>query len=132
MEKMKSNLHHVIGCYPLILCSLGTLIYSDYTVSLLMYLTCSRICFLFFITVFLTGTLDIRVFGAQTGNSTINVGEGPSGVAYNPGNNNVYVTNRFNGSILVIDSSNEVKDSLVVGNSPQGVAFLTPATATHM
>lgn len=49
--------------------------------------------------VWLSGTLEIVAVEAQTGTSTIIVGDGPNGVAYNPSNNNIYVSRKCIHSI---------------------------------
>ena len=49
---------------------------------------------------------------------TINVGDGPFGIAYNSNNHDVYVTNINDNTVSVIDSStNSVVDTINVGVS---------------
>ena len=49
---------------------------------------------------------------------------GPSGVAFNPSSNFIYVVNIDSVTVSVIDSStNTVVDNIIVGSHPVGVAF---------
>ncbi len=61
---------------------------------------------------------------ANTVVATITVGDRPSGIAYNPDNHNMYVTNGDPNTVSVIDSSNNrVIDNITVGNAPTGIAY---------
>jgi YVTN family beta-propeller protein len=58
-------------------------------------------------------------------NGTINkvikkipVGNNPIGIAYNPSNNNIYIGNYVNGTVSVIDTSNDTVISTIVLGSP--------------
>ncbi len=51
------------------------------------------------------------------------MGNGPNGVAVNPAGNRVYVTNRFDGTVSVIDPViNKAVTAVTVGEGPSGVA----------
>ena len=55
---------------------------------------------------------------------TISLGNGPISFAFNPINNNMYVTDHTIDTVHVIDSStNTVVDTIVVGSHPTGIAF---------
>ncbi len=72
----------------------------------------------------LAGT--VSVLNSTTGQSIvppIAVGLAPNGVAYNPANGMVYVTNRDSNNVSVIDTaSNRVVATVAVGAMPNGVA----------
>jgi YVTN family beta-propeller protein len=54
---------------------------------------------------------------------TIGVGDGPSGVAVDQGDDTVYVTNRTSGTVSVINGrTGLVDDTITVGSDPNGVA----------
>ena len=56
--------------------------------------------------------------------ATITVGTTPSGIAYCPTNNSIYVANQGAGTVSVIDSAtNVVSTTVTVGTSPQYVAY---------
>ena len=55
---------------------------------------------------------------------TISLGNVPVSFAFNPINNNMYVTDHTIDTVHVIDSStNTVVDTIVVGSHPIGIAF---------
>jgi YVTN family beta-propeller protein len=56
--------------------------------------------------------------------ATIPVGVGPNGVAYDPDNGKIYVTNTFSNNISVIDgSNNDVVATILVDTHPFGVVY---------
>jgi YVTN family beta-propeller protein len=55
---------------------------------------------------------------------TIDVGQYPNDIAFNPRNNNMYVANRGSTTVSVVDgSTNEVVDTISVGSFPISIAF---------
>ena len=55
----------------------------------------------------------------------ITVGNVPSGIAYNPKEKNIYVTNVGDGTISVISStSNAVIKTIQTGNEPRTIVFV--------
>ncbi len=55
---------------------------------------------------------------------TIDVGRGANSIAFNPANNDIYVTNQGSNTVSIIDSSsNAVVGTVSVGASPRGIAF---------
>jgi YVTN family beta-propeller protein len=77
-------------------------------------------------TVFVTisGAHTVSVFGTVSG--AVAVGNDPTGVAVNPVGTKAYVTNSVDGTVSVIDTSNNTVTATVsVGNWPWGVA-VTP------
>ena len=61
---------------------------------------------------------------AQSTVITINVGESPQNMKYNPSNGNIYVSNSDSGDISVIDSdTNKVIHTIDAGDSPQGLEY---------
>ncbi|WP_415311070.1 PKD domain-containing protein [Candidatus Nitrosocosmicus sp. FF01] len=68
--------------------------------------------------------LTNTVFAVEDVIDTINVGERPYAIAYNPDNKNIYVANIDDNSVSVIRSSdNEVIDTINVGDDPTGIAY---------
>ena len=54
--------------------------------------------------------------------TTVNVGDAPYDLEYNPSNEAIYVTNDDSGTVSVIDSStNAVTATIDVGNGPFGL-----------
>jgi YVTN family beta-propeller protein len=65
---------------------------------------------------------------AQTVIDTVDVGNGPRGIAVNSDTNRIYVANIFDNTVSVIDgTTNTVIDTVDVGNGPNGVG-VNPAT----
>jgi YVTN family beta-propeller protein len=61
---------------------------------------------------------------AQSTVITINVGESPQNMKYNPSNGNIYVSNSNSGDISVIDSdTNKVIHTIDAGESPQNMKY---------
>ena len=55
---------------------------------------------------------------------TINVGNDPQGIAYNPNNHDMYVTNINDNTVSLIDSStNTMVSTINVGVDPFGVTY---------
>ncbi len=55
---------------------------------------------------------------------TLAVGDGPYGVAYNPSDNNMYVTNSGDNSVSLITPSNVVENTQIIGRvNPEGLAY---------
>ena len=54
--------------------------------------------------------------------ANITVGGGPLGIAYNPNNQDMYVTSG-SGNVSVIDSSNAVIKNITVGAQPYGIVY---------
>ncbi|HEY7080890.1 MAG TPA: YncE family protein, partial [Nitrososphaeraceae archaeon] len=55
---------------------------------------------------------------------TIAVGNGPVGIAFNPNNGDMYVTNFGSNTVSVIDTTtNTVVATITVGSAPQFIAF---------
>ena len=70
-------------------------------------------------------TLDLLNNTLMNGN-IVNIYNGlyPNGVAYDPANNYVYVTNGGSNSVSVINgATNTVVNSITVGSEPYGVAY---------
>ena len=64
------------------------------------------------------------VWASNTVISTVDVGERPSALAFNPSNNNIYVTNLVSDDVSVIESSsNTVISTVDVGDGPSALAF---------
>ena len=56
--------------------------------------------------------------------STVDVGDRPSALAFNPSNNNIYVANTNSNNVSVIESStNTVISTVDVGDGPSALAF---------
>lgn len=55
--------------------------------------------------------------------NTITVGIDPTGVAYNPINSNIYVTNEQDNSVSVIAPNGDINDTIAVGNGPNGIVY---------
>ena len=61
---------------------------------------------------------------AQSTVITINVGESPQNMKYNPSNGNIYVSNSDSGDISVIDSdTNKVIHTIDAGDNPQNLKY---------
>ena len=57
---------------------------------------------------------------------SIDVGDIPNGISFNPSNGKVYVTHAFKNSVDVIDGrTNEVMDTVLVGENPIDIAYNT-------
>lgn len=79
-----------------------------------------------------TATIDIAVNPNCAGNcqinplkviATIDVGEAPDGVVFNPAGTRAYVANQLDNTVSVINTAtNTVIDTINVGNMPRGVA----------
>jgi YVTN family beta-propeller protein len=71
------------------------------------------------------GTVSVIDSSSNTVVDTINVGLGPEQyIAFNPSNNDMYVSNSAGSTVSVIDSSsNTVVHTISVGGGPQGIAF---------
>ena len=55
---------------------------------------------------------------------TLAVGDGPFDMAYNPSNNNMYVTNSGDNSVSLITPSNVIEKTQVIGRiNPEGLAY---------
>jgi len=64
------------------------------------------------------------VWASNTVISTVDVGERPSALAFNPSNNNIYVANAYSNNVSVIESStNTVISTVDVGDGPSALAF---------
>ena len=64
------------------------------------------------------------VWASNTVISTVDVGDGPSALAFNPSNNNIYVANAYSNNVSVIESSsNTVISTVDVGERPSALAF---------
>ena len=64
------------------------------------------------------------VWASNTVISTVDVGERPSALAFNPSNNNIYVANALSDDVSVIESSsNTVISTVDVGDGPSALAF---------
>ena len=64
------------------------------------------------------------VWASNTVISTVDVGERPSALAFNPSNNNIYVANTNSNNVSVIESSsNTVISTVDVGDGPSALAF---------
>ena len=64
------------------------------------------------------------VWANNTVISTVDVGERPSALAFNPSNNNIYVANTNSNNVSVIESStNTVVSTVDVGDGPSALAF---------
>ena len=64
------------------------------------------------------------VWASNTVISTVDVGERPSALAFNPSNNNIYVANTNSNDVSVIESSsNTVISTVDVGDGPSALAF---------
>ena len=54
----------------------------------------------------------------------IPVGVNPFGIAYNPKNNNIYVTNYGSNTVSIINpTTNSVIDTIPTGTNPAGIAY---------
>ena len=53
----------------------------------------------------------------------IPVGAGPNGIAYNPNDDKVYVTNSISGTISVINGSSNTVTTITVGKTPIGIIY---------
>jgi len=66
----------------------------------------------------------IQATWAATIEDTIIVGEGPVALAFNPGDDNLYVANFNSGNVSIIDtSSNTIEDTITVGEGLIALAF---------
>ena len=64
------------------------------------------------------------IWTSNTVISTVDVGERPSALAFNPSNNNIYVANTNSNNVSVIESSsNTVISTVDVGERPSALAF---------
>ena len=64
------------------------------------------------------------VWASNTVISTVDVGERPSALAFNPSNNNIYVANAYSNNVSVIESSsNTVISTVDVRDGPSALAF---------
>ena len=65
---------------------------------------------------------------------TINVGNGPHGVAVTPDGSRVYVTNRDDNTVSVIDAASGavIGSPIAVGNAPQGLAVSPDGTRVYV
>ncbi len=81
------------------------------------------------ITLILTSTypgvfLGLEWVWANNVISTVDVGDRPSALAFNPSNNNIYVANTNSNDVSVIESStNTVVSTVDVGDGPSALAF---------
>jgi YVTN family beta-propeller protein len=69
------------------------------------------------------------VIHVATGNVTANitVGNGPDAIAITPDGSQLYVTNNDDGTVSIIDTSNNaVLGTITVGTQPDAVAIFTP------
>ena len=65
--------------------------------------------------------------------ATITVGTTPSGIAYCPTNNSIYVANQGAGTVSVIDSAtNVVSTTVTVGTNPNDVAYCPSVDRTYV
>ena len=85
--------------------------------------TLSYILILFSFIVLFSASHILDKVWADSVVANIPVGNGPQGVAYNPNNNNMYVTNTGSNTVSVINTSNAVIANVPVGTSPQNVAY---------
>jgi len=77
------------------------------------------------LTISILSIYAINIVHADTLINTIPDGESPAKIAFNPINNNIYVTNNIvEGTVSVIDvTTNTVVDTIPVGEAPIGIAF---------
>ena len=61
------------------------------------------------------------VWASNTVISTVDVGDGPSALAFNPSNNNIYVTNPMSDDVSVIQTNNS--KPIVDGISDQSISI---------
>ena len=83
----------------------------------------------YFLTFLVLTTLSVpfldltKVFAEESVVDTITVGESPVAIAYNPGNDDLYVTNFASNTVSVIDQNNDVVDTITVEARPIGIAY---------
>jgi YVTN family beta-propeller protein len=78
---------------------------------------------------------SVSIIDTATNNitATVNVGNGPIGVAVNPAGTKVYVANFKSGSVSVIDTDiNSVTATVPVGTNPYGVAVNPAGTMVYV
>jgi len=69
--------------------------------------------------------ININTTSSTVVGSSIAVGDGPHGIAYDPVNKRMYVTNNFDNSVSVIDTTNNkvVGGPITVGSRPTEIAY---------
>lgn len=78
-----------------------------------------------YITSYNNGFIDVVDLEAQTvEKSKISVGENPNSAGYNPNGTQIFVTNRSDNTVSVINpKTDKVIDTITVGSGPHGVGF---------
>ncbi|MDN5847822.1 MAG: YncE family protein [Candidatus Nitrosocosmicus sp.] len=67
---------------------------------------------------------NFNVLGAMSVIQTIDVGDLPRSIVFNPNNDHIYVSNQDSNDVSVIDSaSNTVKKTIAVGDGPADILF---------